>query len=84
MLPMSLSVNSDDTPIGLGGYDRPPERIENVDEIEARFRENLRPLLVCSYCGSRLQTQDSTVARSWFKSHACEGEGVDIEEWLAA
>lgn len=83
---MSLSVNCDDTPIGFGGYDRPPELIENADEIAARFRENPRPLLVCAYCDSKLRTRDSTEAFQWFGpgGHVCAGEGVPIDQWLAA
>ena len=84
LIPESISVNSDDTPIGLGGYDRPPEIIENIDEIAARFRENARPQLVCAYCEDTIRTRDMTEAIRWFHDHTCGGEGVSIEEWLAS
>jgi hypothetical protein len=76
LVPMSLSANSRETPLGLGGYDRPREVVENGDEIVARYRESRRPVLECAYCGERIKdTLRLDDALRWFRTHACEGEG---------
>ncbi|HVU77909.1 MAG TPA: hypothetical protein VHC67_10030 [Gaiellaceae bacterium] len=79
--PDGLSVNSNETPIGLGGYDRPIESVENTDEIAARYRENNDPEMFCAYCEKTFRSRDIAKAFAWFRAHDCDGEGVDIEDW---
>lgn len=81
LLPDSLTPNSNETPLGLGGYDRPPERCENADEVLARFSEVQRPLVVCAYCDQSIRTRKPDEALAWFQTHPCSGEGVDPVEW---
>ena len=84
LLPLSLSVNSKETPLGLGGYDRPLERCENADEVIARYREVGRPTIYCAYCDDSITVRNVADALSWFRLHECAGEGTSIEDWQAA
>lgn len=75
----SLSVNCTKTPIGLGGYDRPRESVENIEEIAARYREKRDPLIRCAYCGNELRSKQIGRAIAWFRTHKCDGEGEQLE-----
>lgn len=81
LIPDSLTPNSAETPLGLGGYDRPKHVVENADEIIAQFREHKRPEIRCAYCDESIQTRNPADALAWFRTHACSGEGVDPVEW---
>lgn len=84
LLPFSLSVNSKETPLGLGGYDRPIARCENADEVIARYREVRQPTIYCAYCENSIRVLNVADAIAWFRTHKCAGEGTSIDDWQAA
>lgn len=85
LLPLSLSVNSQETPLGLGGYERPLERCENADEIISRYGEKKQPTIFCAYCDQSIRTRNVSDALAWFRIHKCSGEGeVLVGAFLAA
>jgi hypothetical protein len=68
---------------------RPANVIESTKDIDWLFEPNNRDQtgrvrLVCRYCGSDRAVRSQSEGLNWFTRHACEGEGVDIETWLAA
>ena len=84
LLPLSLSVNSKETPLGLGGYERPLERCENADEIIRRYSEVKQPTIYCAYCDNSIQVRALSDALAWFRTHECSGEGEVVTTWHAA
>lgn len=67
---------------------RPAHIVETVEDViyALAHLDAARPTIACGFCGERYTHEAKTPDRgiAWFRSHACEGEGVDIEQWLAA
>jgi hypothetical protein len=65
---------------------RPPNVIERLDDIEWILKngDSPRPRVVCRYCGVDRAIRTLAEGERWFVTHPCDGEGIDIKEWLAA
>lgn len=60
---------------------RPPETVENEDEIRLLFAANKRPVLVCGYCHQSYRTRKLEWALKWYSGgHRC----IDDPEIYAA
>ncbi len=65
---------------------RPANVIETVEDVAWAIEHSTakQTRLVCRFCGDDRAVRNAPEGIAWFRSHACEGEGVDITEWLAA
>lgn len=55
-----------------GGHDRPAHVVENIEEVELRFVDEVRPVLECGYCEDRTRTRSREEALRWWNSHECK------------
>jgi hypothetical protein len=65
---------------------RPANVIETIEDVDWALRHSdaKQTRLVCRFCGDDRAVRTTDEGQRWFRTHACEGEGVDIEQWLAA
>jgi hypothetical protein len=65
---------------------RPPNVVETVNDVEwaVAHRDGSQIRLVCCFCGEDHAARTVDEGQRWFRTHPCQGEGVPIEQWLAA
>jgi hypothetical protein len=67
---------------------RPAHIVETIEDVAWAIAnlDRERPQLACGFCGDRYLHQSATPdkALNWFRTHACEAEGVPIDQWAAA
>jgi hypothetical protein len=73
---------------------RPPSIIERDADIDWLFDKGrtlpAQKLIVCGFCGQSKVVRTAKGARQWLfekperGGHLCAGEGVPIDDWLAA